>query len=74
MEVVGMMRFGMLLHRAGMQAAVTLESGLLVAVIGTLKRLVPAVPALTVTLCLICCGGWLIASDFEPLPPLASIQ
>ena len=69
-----MMRFGMLLHPAGMQAAVTLESGLLVAVIGTLKRLVPAVPALTVTLCLICCGGWLIASDFEPLPPLASIQ
>ena len=69
-----MTRFGVLLHRAGTQAAVALESGLLVAVIGTLKRLVPAAAVLTVALCLICCGAWLIASDFEPLPPLASIQ
>ena len=69
-----MTRFGVLLPRAGTQAAVALESGLLVAVIGTLKRLVPAAAALTVALCLICCGAWLIASDFDPLPPLARIQ
>ena len=74
MEVVGMTQFGTLVDRAVMQAAVPLESGFLVAVVGTFKRLVPAIPALSVALWLICYGAWLIASDFEPLPPLARIQ
>ena len=69
-----MKQFGTLVDRAGMQAAFTLESGFLVAVTGTFKRLVPGVPVLTVALSLICYGAWLIASDFEPPPPLARIQ
>ena len=69
-----MKQFGTLVDRAGMQATFTLESGFLVAVTGTVKRLVPALPVLAVALWLICYGAWLIASDFEPLPPLTRIQ